>query len=166
MFLIRLLQGFGRHEARIHGVRFLLLIESFLPAILMNAARTGAEGILSNAVSSYVLLLGVELLLMGQTLFPPEFASLLPDSGQASRDANTCSLNDLGKEDVSDPARKIALSEREQQVLRYLAAGYSNKLISRELAISEATVKVHVKCLLRKMQVVNRTQAAIQAFDQ
>ncbi len=55
------------------------------------------------------------------------------------------------------------LSEREEQILGCLALGYSNKVIARNLDIAEATVKVHVKALLRKMQVSNRTQAAISA---
>ena len=56
------------------------------------------------------------------------------------------------------------LSERESEILRGLVAGQSNKAIARDLTISEATVKVHVKALLRKMQVTNRTQAAISAL--
>nr|WP_281377252.1 LuxR C-terminal-related transcriptional regulator [Stakelama sediminis] len=55
------------------------------------------------------------------------------------------------------------LSDREQQVLRCLMVGYPNKIISRHLNISEATVKVHVKAILRKLRVSNRTQAAIWA---
>lgn len=42
-------------------------------------------------------------------------------------------------------------------------AGYSNKLIARRLVVCEATVKVHVKAILRKLNVNNRTQAAIWA---
>lgn len=60
--------------------------------------------------------------------------------------------------------RQISLSERETEILHCLVAGSSNKMIARELQIAEATVKVHVKALLRKMQVANRTQAAISAL--
>jgi two-component system nitrate/nitrite response regulator NarL len=55
------------------------------------------------------------------------------------------------------------LSPRETSILRWLARGASNKLIGREIKISEATVKVHVKAILRKIGVANRTQAAIWA---
>jgi two-component system nitrate/nitrite response regulator NarL len=52
------------------------------------------------------------------------------------------------------------------EILRRLAAGFPNKVISRQLSISEATVKVHVKAVLRKLRVSNRTQAAIWAASQ
>nr|WP_281435966.1 response regulator transcription factor [Oricola nitratireducens] len=57
------------------------------------------------------------------------------------------------------------LSRRELEVVRRLAGGMSNKLIARELEISEATVKVHLKSILKKLGVTNRTQAAIWALN-
>ena len=59
---------------------------------------------------------------------------------------------------------KVLLSEREDQILHYLVAGSPNKLIARGLNITEATVKVHIKGLLRKLNAANRTQAAIWAM--
>ena len=53
------------------------------------------------------------------------------------------------------------LSEREDQILRFLASGTRNKLIAHDLGISEATVKFHIRALLRKLGAANRTQAAI-----
>ena len=63
-------------------------------------------------------------------------------------------------------ARGLGLSERETQILQCLIEGYANKLIARRLDIAEATVKVHIKGLLRKINVSNRTQAAIWALNQ
>jgi two-component system nitrate/nitrite response regulator NarL len=57
------------------------------------------------------------------------------------------------------------LSEREAQVLEGIVCGYSNKLIARKRGITEATVKVHMKSILRKIQVANRTQAAVWAIE-
>jgi two-component system nitrate/nitrite response regulator NarL len=66
----------------------------------------------------------------------------------------------------SEPTRAHdALSPRELQILRCLKSGMSNKAIARELNISEATVKVHLKALLRKVRVSNRTQAAVWALN-
>jgi two-component system nitrate/nitrite response regulator NarL len=48
-------------------------------------------------------------------------------------------------------------------ILRYLTKGASNKQIARELGLAEATVKVHLKGVLRKMKAANRTQAAMWA---
>jgi two-component system nitrate/nitrite response regulator NarL len=56
------------------------------------------------------------------------------------------------------------LSEREEQILRALVRGHSNKVIARMCTVTEATVKVHVKSILRKIRVANRTQAAIWAL--
>ena len=57
------------------------------------------------------------------------------------------------------------LSEREEQVLRDLVKGLPNKLIARKRDMAEATVKVHLKSILRKIRMANRTQAAIWALE-
>jgi DNA-binding CsgD family transcriptional regulator len=57
------------------------------------------------------------------------------------------------------------LSEREAQILDGLVKGYANKMIARSCDITEATVKVHMKSILRKIQVANRTQAAVWALE-
>jgi two-component system nitrate/nitrite response regulator NarL len=56
------------------------------------------------------------------------------------------------------------LSPREKEILSHLVGGHSNKLIARHLGITEATVKVHLKSVQRKIRVENRTQAAIWAL--
>jgi DNA-binding NarL/FixJ family response regulator len=57
------------------------------------------------------------------------------------------------------------LSHREVQILPYLVAGEPNKVIARRLQVTEATVKVHMKSLMRKIGTANRTQAAIWALN-
>src|SRR5215472_1375783 len=57
------------------------------------------------------------------------------------------------------------LSEREAQILNGLVQGHANKVIARTCDITEATVKVHMKSILRKIQVANRTQAAVWALE-
>jgi two-component system nitrate/nitrite response regulator NarL len=57
------------------------------------------------------------------------------------------------------------LSEREEQILRSVVKGHANKMIARTLDIAEATVKVHMKSILRKIRVANRTQGAIWALE-
>ena len=58
------------------------------------------------------------------------------------------------------------LSEREREVLRWLAAGASNREIGRQLYIAESTVKRHVYNIFGKLNVRNRTQAALRAREQ
>ena len=57
------------------------------------------------------------------------------------------------------------LTEREVQILHSLVQGHSNRMIARTCDITEATVKVHMKSILRKIGVKNRTQAAIWAKE-
>lgn len=64
----------------------------------------------------------------------------------------------------STPADGCALSPRESSILQFLQEGASNKLIARRLELTEATVKVHLKSILRKIRVKNRTQAAVWAI--
>ena len=72
----------------------------------------------------------------------------------------------IGASDDSFSLRvRHGLSEREEQILRDLVEGLSNKIIARKLDIAEATVKVHMKSILRKIRVANRTQGAIWAFE-
>lgn len=63
---------------------------------------------------------------------------------------------------VADPVRD-PLTPREHEVLRLVARGLSNRLIARELALSEKTVKAHVSAILAKLGVADRTQAALHA---
>jgi two-component system nitrate/nitrite response regulator NarL len=60
--------------------------------------------------------------------------------------------------------RLYGLSNREEQILKALVHGYSNKMIARMHSVTEATVKAHMKTILRKIRVANRTQAAIWAL--
>jgi two-component system nitrate/nitrite response regulator NarL len=63
---------------------------------------------------------------------------------------------------ASDPGAR-SLSAREAEILSSLMEGTPNKLIARKLHVTEATVKVHVKAILRKIGAANRTQAAMWA---
>ena len=57
------------------------------------------------------------------------------------------------------------LSRREEQILRSVVRGHSNKMIARTCGVTDATIKVHMKSILRKIRVENRTQAAIWALE-
>jgi two-component system nitrate/nitrite response regulator NarL len=56
-------------------------------------------------------------------------------------------------------------SDREQQILKDLAKGHSNKMIARTFTLADATVKVHIKSILRKTRFTNRTQVAVWALQ-
>jgi two-component system nitrate/nitrite response regulator NarL len=154
-------------RARFEGVKSVILVGDLPPETLLKAAQTGIEAILSKEVSVDVLQRTLELVMLGQHLLPGELARLLLESAASSQvDAYAAPW-----EAASMPRRTavrpqpITLSRREHQILLCLVEGLPNKVIARELDITEATVKVHVKGLLRKTQMTNRTQAAIWALN-
>jgi two-component system, NarL family, nitrate/nitrite response regulator NarL len=85
-----------------------------------------------------------------------------------ARPAKEATIDDrgscTGQADVVE-TKTPTLSEREIQILDGLVKGYANKVIGRRCNISEATVKVHMKSILRKIRVCNRTQVAIWALE-
>ena len=67
------------------------------------------------------------------------------------------------------PEKKTPLSTltpREREIIEHLAFGQSNKVIARELGITDGTVKLHVKAILRKLEVSSRVEAAVIAVEQ
>lgn len=93
-------------------------------------------------------------------------ASHMP-SFQVSASAIPCARSLLARNLGDNAARSggaHGLSEREQEILKALVRGHSNKMIARMCTVTEATVKVHMKSILRKIRVANRTQAAIWAL--
>src|SRR6202048_3236267 len=128
--------------------------------------RAGANGYFVDVMTCDVFIKSIELVMMGETIFPPAFLSfaLGPDGEQL---AETVLLDEKNEailfttEDTLTPQ----LSPREKSILHCLIEGDSNKCIARKIDIAEATVKVHVKAILRKIRVQNRTQAAIWGMN-
>ena len=88
----------------------------------------------------------------------------LPKSSRADTLVDTLQRTLLGREPAARHEERIdPLSERQQEVLGLLVAGKSNKLICRELDLSEATVKSHLQAIFRKLDVSSRTQAVVAA---
>ncbi len=119
-------------------------------AALRNVLRAGADGYLVNDISLEALSLSMLLAVTGEKVPPGSLADVLASDRSEFR-VSTVS-RDHGQ-----------LTERERLILQCLTKGYSNKVIARMLNITEGTVKVHLKSLMRKISVVNRTQAALWA---
>lgn len=126
---------------------------------MVAAFHAGVNGYFVDVTSSEVLAKSMELVMMGETVFPPAFLSfaLVDDHGANNRGSSVNGSCAMLTTDGIDPR----LSPREKSILRCLVEGDSNKCIARKIDIAEATVKVHIKAILRKIQVQNRTQAAI-----
>jgi two-component system nitrate/nitrite response regulator NarL len=147
------------------GGRIAILADDYQPSELVSAFRAGANGYFVNVMTCDAFIKSIELVMMGETIFPPAFLSFVldPERGRP---------HEATSRDEDDPAILLTadpvapqLSPREQSILRCLIEGDSNKSIARKIDISEATVKVHVKAILRKIRVQNRTQAAIWGIN-
>jgi DNA-binding NarL/FixJ family response regulator len=107
------------------------------------------SGVLTYDLSAAAFVRSLRLICAGERVFPRDVLAGRPQAASP---------------DTATPADVARLSPREKEMLSHLLAGHSNKLIARELGIAEATVKVHLKHVLRKIRVENRTQAAIWAL--
>lgn len=131
------------------------------PTRVRGAVCAGAAAYLPRSVSAGVLVQTLDLVLEGEVIFPASIA----------RGVFTCAPVEPEKNRTNGPDHMVSterisrLSSREVEILKRLVHGDSNKQISRQLDISETTVKVHVKAILRKVRVSNRTQAAIWGLD-
>ena len=126
----------------------------------------GANGVIDNVSSREVFIKALDLALLDQD-FVVIGRQLLPVAG---RDDNKATFTQTSRTDFDgdNSAKKRSnsiqqLSQRERQILACLERGESNKLIARNCSLAEATVKVHLKAILRKIAVRNRTQAALWA---
>lgn len=137
------------------GVRLVVLSPQFDFETMVECFSAGAEGYLIKDMGVPALVGSLQLIAGGQKVMPSALADQLPlrpgpTPGPQSRQA----------------LEEAHLSPREHETLCCLVAGHSNKAVARQLDVSEATIKVHIKAILRKLKVANRTQAAIWAVEQ
>jgi two-component system, NarL family, nitrate/nitrite response regulator NarL len=162
-----------------------------LPEMVL-AFSAGANAYLVSVAASDVFIKSLELVMLGETILPPSLLSLLSNNENAPEDGNgrlghddkagyEAPITDDRADDATDDDtdddteaeggtlpeidRVPRLSARQRLILRCLINGDPNKTIARRIHITEATVKVHVKAILRKIRVHNRTQAAIWAMN-
>ena len=130
-----------------------VLAEKFIFQDMLSCFEAGARGYMIKSLNSAPLTAALKLAAVGEKVLP----SNLVDEVDLRSNSIRAPL------EVAAEVAQVNLSPREHDVLCCLMAGYSNKIIARELNLCEATVKVHVKAILRKLKVSNRTQAAIWA---
>ncbi len=131
--------------------RIVMLTVSDNAEDLVAAIRAGADGYLLKDMEPEDLLAAIDETLNGRTVIGERLNGLL---ARAIREEATAKQRDAA-----------VLTEREQEILEGLAQGLSNKLIARNLSIAEATVKVHVKSLLKKLGCRSRLEAAVWAVS-
>jgi DNA-binding NarL/FixJ family response regulator len=144
------------------NARIAIVADNYRLDELVSAFRAGANGYFVDVKTCDVFIKSIELVMMGETIFPPAFLSFALDP---EGDYNGKSVpRDEAKQAIlvrTEDTIAPQLSPREKTILHCLIEGDSNKSIARKIDIAEATVKVHVKAILRKIRVQNRTQAAI-----
>jgi two-component system nitrate/nitrite response regulator NarL len=142
-----------RVHTAVPGCRIVVLSSDLNLTDLSRVFRAGADGYLVSELSREAFSLSLLVIMSGEKVLPSALADLL---------ASNC--KDFSARRV--PNSQAGLTDRERQILRCLLNGYSNKLIARILEITEGTVKVHLKALMKKISAVNRTQAALWARGQ
>ena len=147
------------------GARIAVVADHYQLNELVSAFRAGATGFFVDVMSCDAFIKSIELVMMGEAVFPPAFLSFALDAeGDHQEKPDRRDDSDLT---ISAPEDRIVqqLSPREKSILRCLIEGDSNKSIARKVDIAESTVKAHVKGILRKIRVQNRTQAAIWGIN-
>jgi two-component system nitrate/nitrite response regulator NarL len=123
---------------------------------LLESLREGAQGYLLKDMEPDDLVLALrDIVNNGKTVVAPDLAPILAKALQGSHnekeERNTSPFDEL--------------TPRETEILGLLAEGQSNKAIARNLGISDGTVKLHVKAILRKLDVHSRVEAAVMAVE-
>ncbi|WP_020397030.1 response regulator [Thiolinea disciformis] len=137
------------------SLKVVMLTTSTSENDLIEALKAGARGYLLKDIEPDELVLGLREIMAGKTVVAPELAPVLARFVQ-------------GKDGDFDNKAANPFSEltpREYEILTLLAEGQSNKVIARNLGISDGTVKLHVKAILRKLNVSSRITAAVMAVE-
>ncbi len=135
-------------------VPVLMLTMSRDDADLRAALRGGAQGYLLKDMDPEDLVPALEAALRGENVVAKEMVGSLARM-----------VREEPAESTSQAAPFAELTAREQEILRHVAEGQSNKMIARDLNITDGTVKLHVKSILRKLGIRSRVEAAVLAVE-
>jgi two-component system nitrate/nitrite response regulator NarL len=130
--------------------RLVVIAEAMKAEELALSFSAGVDGFLLADISPEALRESLQLVMLGEKVFPSRLVTLLCGENPFARLSST---------------NGNFLSDREVAIVSRLAGGLPNKVIASQLTITEATVKVHLKSILKKLGVSNRTQAAIWAVN-
>ncbi|MGB1311032.1 MAG: response regulator [Leucothrix sp.] len=132
-----------------------MLTTSSDEADLIGALQLGANGYLMKDMEPDELVVAIRDIVAGKTVVAPDLAQVLASAVQGSK-----------QEKVAEKPNPFeCLTPREYEILLHLAEGQSNKVIARHLGISDGTVKLHVKAILRKLEISSRITAAVMAVE-
>ena len=147
---IAAVERFGREAP---GVPVVIISAHEEPAQVRRALSLGAVGYIPKSTPARAMIDALRLVLGGSVYVPPLMLGALQGDGGGQAHAQAGAPHASGEQ----------LTERQVDVLALVALGKSNKVIARELELSEKTVKAHITAVFRALGVINRTQAAIEA---
>jgi len=136
-------------------VPIVMLTTSSEESDLIESLRNGAQGYLLKDMDPDDLVSALHDVTRGKTIVAPELTTVLAKVVQQGETRGTPDNNPFSE-----------LTPREHEILCHVAEGQSNKVIARNLGISDGTVKLHVKAILRKLDVHSRVEAAVIAVEQ
>jgi two-component system nitrate/nitrite response regulator NarL len=122
---------------------------------LLESLRAGAQGYLLKDMEPDALVIALRDIVAGKTVVAPDLAPVLARAVQGKSE----------EPEAPSSGPFDDLTPRETEILGLLAEGQSNKAIARNLGISDGTVKLHVKAILRKLSVHSRVEAAVMAVE-
>ncbi len=139
-----------------HGMQMpiVILTTSSDERDLIEALRAGARGYLLKDMEPDALVAALRDINAGKTVVAPNLTQILAEVVQGKS-----AIPDMESSPFDE------LTPRETEILGLLAEGQSNKVIARNLGISDGTVKLHVKAILRKLEVHSRVEAAVMAVE-
>jgi DNA-binding NarL/FixJ family response regulator len=136
------------------GVRVLILTTFEQDDYVFGALRAGASGFLLKRTRPEELLAAVHTIAAGDSLLSPSVTRRVIDR-----------MAQQPTPELADQARLDALTPREREVLERIARGLSNREIAAALAVEESTIRTHVKRILMKLELRDRIQAVIFAYE-
>ena len=128
----------------------IVLSASENPAHIRKCLDIGAKGFVTKSAPKEILFTAITKVLAGDRYIPSALLTAQGDGGRGNSDFQAS----------ADNVTQL-LTERQLEILALISKGLSNKLIARELFLSENTVKVHVSAILRALSLSNRTQAGL-----
>lgn len=160
----QVIETVGRLRTHRPEARVVIVADQFDIGFVRAACGQGVNAFCLTTSAREVLIRSLELTMLGETVLPSSMVLAMLRE-MAGRPA--CLSNDViaGKGTAAPDPNVRRLSAREAEILHCLKEGAPNKIIARKLDVAEATVKVHVKAILRKVGAANRTQAAIWATE-
>lgn len=152
-------QHIAKLRAQAPSLPVIVLSGSEDPELMRSLLDLGVLGFIPKAYSPDIMLSAIRLVLAGGVYIPPLLLANAQAHGWQPADASSAPQGFDSARSLD--ALRTLLTERQIDVMRLLSQGKPNKLIARDLGISEGTVKIHLAAIFRALNVRNRVEAVV-----